>query len=822
MRKFIRLSLLFVLVISSSLLVATGIVVWNTLSDLPNLDALKNYQPPQSTIVLDRNQQVVGRFYDEKRTVISIKNLPDHIKLAFVAAEDGDFFKHSGIDYFGLMRAIALEIKYRTIGGRRVGGSTITQQTARTMLLSSNQTYVRKLKEIVLAHRIEKALSKDEILHLYLNQIYFGNGAYGIEEAAQTYFLKPAKSLALFEAAALASIPKSPNRINPFNDADRLKTRQHYVLDQMVRHKFISKNKARIAKEAPLFSGLIDKEMKPLAPYFLQAVKSELLQKMSDEVIQKGGLKVFSTLDKKMQTHAEKALTHGLLNIDRRSGYRGPLVRPNLELDKIISLSLDTFRKRAFLSGNKEQIWDLSRLSKTIVNRGSEAIVDNIRLTNIRPNKTVGARILQVDARKQLATIDLGSKIVNLSFTKSAWTHFYSSQGKKAKISKISDVLRAGDIILVNIVNHGNGLSFFLTQDPLINGGLVALDVKTGAVLALVGGYDFKHSSFNRITQAKRQLGSGIKPLIYALAIDRELATPVSIITDVPKAFFDPGTDEFWRPRNYTHRYLGDITFRRCLRSSVNTCTLTLLEKIGLDSFLSFLKVVELNTKETPFKRNLTIALGSAENYPLSVANAMRILGNEGKYSPYFMIDSIQQNNSGLEKIQQKPEQSVIRPESAFIITNILQEVLSENKSSLLNNIKSQLAGKTGTTNNARSTWFFGYSPEILTLVYVGYDDNRSIGENEWGITTAFPIWAKFMDAILGHKEELKFLVPRNIEWRPVNKETGKVKAFIEEEEDSSDTILEAFITNTAPEFSLEENTTRKNFEAIDEAAFAP
>jgi penicillin-binding protein 1A len=364
----------------------------------------------------------------------------------------------------------------------------------------------------------------------------------------------------------------------------------------------------------------------------------------------------------------------------------------------------------------------------------------------------------------------------------------------------------------------------------MINGALVALDVGTGAVLASAGGYDFRNSPFDRVMQAKRQPGSGIKPFIYAQAIDAGLATPATMITDAPKAFFDPGTEEFWRPRNHNRRFLGDITFRHCLRSSINTCTITLLERVGLDTFLNFAKEVELVTKSTPYPRNLTIALGSGENYPISVANAMRIFPNRGIYSPHYLIDKFSTSDGKTESLFEFKPVRVIKEESAFIITNILRSVIhGTNHSKYLSNVKAQVAGKTGTNNDVRSAWFIGFSPEVLALVYVGYDDNRSIGADEWGITTAFPIWANFMNSIDINREELAFSVPEGIEWHWMDKNTGVVYEHVDVEEEDEDEdehdsslVMEAFIKGTLSSLASSETIIKAQPKLQEEAAFAP
>ncbi len=799
--------------------VAIGsLVLWKAQADLPNLDVLKDYQPPQSTIVYDRNKRVIGRFFDERRTVISIKNLPPHVINAFIAAEDGAFFEHHGLDYLGILRAIVLEIKYRTIGGRRVGGSTITQQTARSMLLDSSQTYMRKIKEILLARRIEQALSKEQILHLYLNQIYFGNGAYGIEEAALTYFSKPAAKLELFEAAALASIPKSPNRINPFGDTIRLKDRQAYVLDQMLKLQFIDEKAAQKAKNALLFSASSGKSTPNVAPYFLSAVRNDLVPRIGEDVIRKGGLKIYSTLDLDMQRLAEESLQSGLRMLDKRTGFRGPLLRPTEAQAKLLNEKLAHFKKEAFIEGGARKVWDLKRLAKAN-EKNIASIIANTRLMPPEEGLIVGARVLKVSDK--VAQVDVGFGAIDLPLSSLSWAR------PKEGVKSVGQILSSGDIILVKLNNVHEKIWASLEQMPLINGGLVALDVETGGVLAMVGGYDFEESSFNRIMQAKRQPGSGMKPLIYAQAIDRELVTAASLITDAPKAFFDPGTEEYWRPRNHTNRYLGDITVRHCLRSSINTCTITLLEKIGIDNFLNLAKEVELVGPATPFPRNLTIALGSAEVYPINLANSMRVLAHEGKYSPFHLINKLKLASGTTTEFESPAEKQLLRPESTYIITNILQGVISHaNRQRYLGRTLSQFAGKTGTTNNVRSTWFFGYSPKVLALVFIGYDDNRSVGANEWGVTTAFPIWAHFMNGVKEHHEPLAFVQPENVEWSPVEPQ----KVVVSDEEEGldpnpapveSEVVMEAFIRGTAPTANEEESDSPR-INVLENSAFAP
>lgn len=792
MKRFVRIFFILSLAGAAASMLIVGAVLWYALGDLPEIDALKEYHPPQSTVVYDRRGVIIGRLFDERRTVVSLQTLPRYLPLAFVAAEDGDFFEHRGIDYLGLLRAVILEIKFKTVGGRRVGGSTITQQTARAMLLSSTQTYVRKIKEIILAKRIEEALSKEEILSLYLNQIYFGNGAYGVEEAALTYFDKPAKELTLGESAMLASVPKSPNRINPFGDVERMKQRQSYVLDQMIKHNFIDEKSAEKAKNAQLFDASGEKNYANLAPYFLSAVKSELSAELGEEVINKGGLKVYSTLDSAMQKVAQEALEEGLRDFDKHAGFRGPLLRPKVEHNKEIDEKLEQFKKEV-LNGEKNKIWNLRTLSSDF---------KNIKLVGLKNNLIVGARVSKVDEKRAL--IDLGSLSAELPFHGLSWARPYSDKNRKALPTKASEVLKTGDIILVKLHDVGvlhKKIWLSLEQEPLINGGLVALDVASGGVLAMVGGYDFQMSPFNRVKQSKRQTGSSIKPLLYAAAIDKKIATASSIITDAPKAFYDPVTDDFWRPRNSTNKFLGDITFRKCLRSSINTCSIELLSKLGIDTFVNIAKQVNLTNDQTPWAHNLTLALGSGESYPINVANAMRILPNAGSYSSYSMVERYVLSSGIQKQHEKKAPVPVISAGAAYIITNILQEVIGEQRrEKSLNNIKSEIAGKTGTTNDARSVWFFGYTPNVIALVSVSYDDNRSLGHDAWGITAAFPIWAKFMNTSAQPEFKLAFSIPDDIEWHYVEAATGELKEATNLENTLElGLIREAFLAGTAP-----------------------
>lgn len=822
MKSFFSNIFLWILLVGAIALFLIGIYTWVVLDDLPSIEFLKDYRPPESSVVFDQNGQVVGRFFEERRTVISINKLPKYVLMAFLAAEDADFFNHKGIDYFGVIRAFFQELKHKTIGGRRVGGSTITQQTARTMFLSSRQTYARKLQEMVLTTKIEKALSKEQILHLYLNQIYFGNGAYGIEEASQTYFNKPANKLEIFEAAILASIPKSPNRINPLADTFRLKKRQEYVLSQMLRFGFITKEEEEKAKKMDLSKSVSKKNKGNEAYYFLESIKKDLLPLLGEDKINNLGIRVYSTLDLNYQKIAEKSFEKGILELDKKQGFRGPLLRLENDKNKLLEDFLEKYKK-SFSEKEINKVWDLSYLNKENIIK-EKSLQDAIKWQPMRSGIILGARVKKIDEAKNSAVVDLGNFQMNLPFANMLFAKKYIKEGKRLWTEKVSQILKNGDIILVKILINKNKPEIFLEQEPKVNGALIAMDVSTGGVLALVGGVDFTKSSFNRATQAKRQPGSGLKPLIYALAIEKGLSTPATIITDTPRAFFDNDTQEFWRPRNHTGQYLGDITLSHCLKSSINICTITQLEQIGLESFLQLAKNVGLITPATPYQRNLTLALGSSENYPIQVANAFRVLANQGRYSPSYMIKKVLLNNGQTKFIHRPSSKEVLKPQTTFIITNILKGVIPNNlRATSLAQVKSDLAGKTGTTNDARSTWFIGYSPQVLACVYLGHDDNRSLGTNEWGASTALPIWADFMGQLPIHKEAHKFIEPEGIEWRFIDQATGKAVLFSDNNNlDPEATITkEAFLAGTAPNIN-DENPIKNIKEKTKADGFLP
>jgi penicillin-binding protein 1A len=806
--------------------------------DLPKLDRMEDYSPPQVTRVYDANNNVVAEFYIEKRTLVNVSALPSHVKYAFIAAEDADFYNHKGIDYVGVVRALINEVKYRLVGGQRLGGSTITQQTAKQMLLNSKKTYARKIREMILAHRIEEVLSKDEILNIYLNQIYFGNGAYGIEEAARYYYGVGAKGLTLGQAAALASVPKSPNRLNPLADPDRGRARRDYVLDQMVTHGFTSTSYAQAARKESIEARENPNPHLNIAPYFAEEIRKQLIDKFGEEAVLYHGLSVYTSLNSIMQKSANAAMENGLRAVDKRQGYRGPILRPDAAKLTQIRTALAASKKSLSVS-NSMKVWNLKKFASTLKSKDVEEAVKEIIFEKAQRGSIVTAIVKSISNDQKSVTVDLGGTDGYLPLSKMTWARSFNVDHYTKLPSLPSDVLKSGDIVWVRLDDTGMNPSVSLEQEPLVSGALVSLDVKTGAVLSMVGGFDFETSQFNRATQAKRQPGSSFKPFIYSTAIDKQAVTAATIITDAPKVFFEANAGENWKPKNSTGRFLGDITVRTCLTRSVNTCSINLLEKIGVDAVRETAAKVGLLTDKTPFPRDLTLALGTAEVIPIDMVNAYRIFPNGGRYSPYVLFNKVKGQKGELlfESKVEEPTQ-VLRPETAFITTSILQGLMHGIGKSVTG-LTQPLAGKTGTTNQYRSAWFSGYSKDVVTTVYVGFDSNQTLGPSEYGYRAALPIWGNFMSEALRQFPAEEFAVPEGITWRLIDQRTGFLAdgASAYDADDDASTangdenndaapvkrgvVREAFIAGTEPTRS-QASSGPPPLEAIESGANAP
>ena len=753
-------SLLWLVTLGSIFVIGLGLAFFQyMLHDLPRLDSIQDYRPPLVSRALDAEGNVVAEFYTEKRTLVSAKQLPKHVIYAFLAAEDANFYTHEGIDYLGIVRAILNEMKYRVIGGQRLGGSTITQQTAKTMLLTRQRTYIRKLKEFILAKRIEDSLSKDEILNLYLNQIYFGNGAYGIEEAAQTYYGVSAKDLTLAQAASLAGIPKSPNKINPIKDPARVKTRRDYVLEQMVVHGFASEKTILKAKLEPVQVRTTRQFALNLAPYYAEEIRRILIDSFGEDQVYHGGLTIHTPINLRLQIAAQTALSQGLRTIDKRQGYRGPVFKINKDLLG----KLNEKRKNLFENTNRSAVmWNLSEI---------EISPDLIRVKNLRPGEITAGLVKSV-SNPQSASIDLGTVTATLPMSKMTWARPFNPESY-TPIPKIpSQVLKVGDVVWVRIDKAGPQVEVGLEQQPLVEGALAAIEPHSHRVLAMVGGYNFFTSSFNRATQAKRQPGSSFKPFIYATAIDKQLVTAATLITDAPKVFFDNSGENQWKPRNNTRKFLGDITVHACLTQSVNTCSISLIEKAGIDAIRDLASQVGLITDKTPFPRDLTLALGTGEVIPLHHFNAFSIFPNGGQYAAPVLIEKVLSKEGSVLFEAKTQNKQVISPQGAYVMTNLLRGPMRSFGRSTTG-LTDPLAGKTGTTNDFRSAWFVGFSQDLVAGVYVGFDNNQSLGMGEYGAKAALPTWGNFMREALKVIPAREFVQPEDIVWKLIDPKTG-------------------------------------------------
>ncbi len=813
-------------------------------SELPDLSAMEHYDPPTTSKVFDRHGNMVARFYDERRTVVPIDKVPDHVKKAFISAEDADFYTHAGVDYAAIVRAILYQARHKLIGGPQSGGSTITQQTAKTFLLTPERTMSRKVKEMVLSKRIEERFSKDEILGLYLNQIYFGNGAYGVEEAARTYYGRGVDKVTLGQAAVLASIPKSPNRINPWADPRRVRARRSYVLEQMRSHGHITEAQEKAANAEPVRLDVAPPEFLDVAPYYAEHIRRELIEKTSADEVARGGLSVYAAVDGALQKSANEAVDAGLRELDKRQGYRGPTVRLDPDEAKELLALLDDERGRRFAADETPElaadpkegrpVWDLARLTTAEAGRLVKAaradedeeepsdeekkvdamLANKAKLSTTPPMRSVRTRrlivgerlggvVVSADNADKLAKIDLGTTVATLPFAALGWARPFSPEKSTERPRGVGDVLKRGDVVLVKVekivpekaatkdkagkavAGKAGYVEVSLEQDPKAQAAFVAVDPADHRVLALVGGSDFSHSSFNRATQAIRQAGSSFKPFIYGTGIETGAFSAVGfispdeggprhrLVTDAPKVFLDRWTGKKWAPQNSSGRFLGDITTRTCLTHSVNTCSITILEKVGVDAVMKVADQLHLPTKEA-FPQNLTLALGTGGVHLIDLVNAYAIFPGGGRYVPPVLIEKVKRKDGTTLMEAAKPEPvQVFSPQTAYIMSDMMKSVVENGTAQRARQLHRPVAGKTGTTDEARSVWFVGFTPDVVAGVYVGFDDNAPLGRAESGGRAAVPVWLRFMETATAGKPVRDFAAPDGIERKSVDVRTG-------------------------------------------------
>ena len=724
--------------------------------DLPKISSLKDYRPPVITTVYSDDSRKIAEFYKERRIVVPLSKLPVMLINAFISAEDARFYQHKGVDLRSIIRAFFKNIE---AGAIVQGGSTITQQVTKSFFLTPTRSYRRKIREIILAYRIDKAFSKDEILFLYLNQIYLGHGAYGVEAAAENYFGKSAEALNLAECAMLAGLPQAPSRFSPFRHPERAKERQIYVLKRMITERFITNTEATEAIYTEL-------DIKPRrnwyiekVPIYTEHIRRYIEEKYGSDVLYKEGLKIYTAVNIEMQKVARSEVEKGLRALDKRQGYRGPI--QHLESEEIEAFS-------------KEHQAEQSILEKGKIIKGVVVEVNDIDNTvTVRMGDYQG--IIQIAdmiwARKPDPEID------------------YS----ESKIEHPGDALIAGDVILVKIKDKIEDTDLWqlaLEQTPAAQAALLCIEAETGYVKVMVGGRDFRESQFNRAVQSRRQPGSAFKPIIYAAALDKGY-TPATVIIDSPIVFKDVERDFKWKPKNYKEKFFGPTLFRKALAKSRNVITIKILQDIGIDYTIEYVGKLGITSK---ISEDLSIALGSSGVSLLELVNAYSVFANYGQLVKPIFITKIVDRDGNLIDVVMHEKKRVIEEKTAYIMTNLLEGVVKHGTGWRVKALKRPVAGKTGTTNNLYDAWFMGYTPQYITGVWVGFDDEGELGKNETGSRAASPIWLGFMKKVLKDKPVRVFRVPKGIVFHKIDAETGLLAI-----PESEKIIFECFKEGTAP-----------------------
>lgn len=742
----------FVLLISS---------IWEYSEQLPDYRQLAKYEPSVTTRLFAGDGQLLMEYATEKRIFVPITKIPDQVKQAFIAAEDKNFYSHSGIDYTGIARALVGNVKNIGSGRRPAGASTITQQVAKNFLLSSELSYTRKIKEALLATRIEQAFSKNHILELYLNEIYLGNRSYGVAAAALNYFGKSLSDLEIEEIAYLAALPKGPNNYNPKTKYDAAIGRRNWVIERMYEEKYISEEEVLAAKEKPLKTFERNDEFVQDAQYFSEEVRREIKNDFGEEALYEGGLIVRTTINPELQKIATKVFKQELKNYDLRHGWRGAVTNIGTGEDRYESLSKVQMPKGADETWEKAVVVEISDKKATIETTNKQK--GEIPLS------------LLAWARKNLP-----------------------KQGIGGAPKSPRDVLDVGDVVYVEKVEdkviESKSLannSYYLRQVPDVEGGMIVMDPHTGRVLAIVGGYSFNKSQFNRATQALRQTGSSFKPIVYLSALENGYS-PTDLILDAPFVLDQgPGLPK-WKPVNYSKKFYGLMTLRQGIEKSRNLMTVRLAQDLGMDKVSEFSKKIGVNDH---LPELLSMSLGAGDTKLINMATAYAMMVNGGKkIEPYF-IERIQDRQGKTILKQDKREcsdcvadkfdfqsipnlvdnrEQIVDPISSYQMTSILEGVATRGTAARLKGLGKHLAGKTGTTNENKDAWFVGFSPDLVVGSYVGFDEPRSLGRIETGAASALPIFYNFMQEALKNQADIPFRIPTGIKLVRVNHDTGR------------------------------------------------
>ncbi len=764
--------------------------------DLPNLRSLDDYRPNLITRVYSTNGRVIAEFAKERREIVPIERIPPHVVQAFVAAEDGAFYQHTGLDYASILRAAWANLR---AGGIKQGGSTITQQVAKTFLLSSERTYVRKLKDMVLAKRIEDSLNKNAILYLYLNQIYLGSGAYGVQAAAKTYFGQDIEDITLAEAAIIAGLVAAPSRYTPFRSPKIARRRQELVLRRMLEEGYITDEERQVALTEPVqFVERTVDEDREVSSHFTEEVRRYLVERFGSDKVLTDGLQVWTTLDLDHQWAAYEAVREGLRAHDRRSGFRGPMRSvPRDEWETILT----ELEER-----NDEPPWE-----------------DGVVLR---------ALVTEVNTETEEVLLELGlEREVIFTLKELSWAREPdpSKDGLSTRIKHVREALKPGYLVRIQKVG-GSGdtlpvgieaelppeefepARFELFQEPVAEGALLSMDVATGHVRAIIGGYDFHRSQYNRAVQSRRQPGSAFKPVIYAAALEAGY-TPATIVYDTPIVYEDSETGVLWKPENYEERFYGPIMLREAFARSRNIATIKVLRDTGVGPVIRMARGLGIGSDLQP---DLSLALGSSEVTLTEMVRMYAIFPAGGRrVDPIFILEIgdrdgrlLEENISLFADELETPEEeqpshpspepseleivlSRIReaveietdlsldddqfldPLTAYLMTDLLRAVVEEGTGWRVKQLRRPIGGKTGTTNNDIDAWFMGFTPNLAAGVWVGYDFPRTLGKSETGSRAAAPIFVNYMRRVLRGVPPADFKVPEGIVFARVDRKTG-------------------------------------------------
>ncbi len=720
------------------------------LQNLPSITLLEEFEPSIITYIYADNDEVIGEYAIEKRIEVPYEDIPEIMIKAIVATEDPRFYSHRGIDFLGMLRALKEDVRLILTPRKLHGGSTISQQLARELFLHRKQTIRRKLKEVMLALKIERNYTKQEILTLYCNQFNLGHGAYGVETASQLYFGKPASELNLEEAAMITGIFRGPSLYSPYRNPEGTLQRRNHVINRLIEEKYITQEEGEVAKKAPLGVLPLYRGVSGFAAYFKEEVRKYLEQNYGADALYTQGLKVYTTLNKEYQSYAEQALVKHLHVLDKRLGWRK---------DKINLLDKEV-----------ENLADLTEPFRDA--ESGETLLKSWLKPSLEKDQIVEAVVLSVERGN--AEVKVKNYVGTISNKDIAWT----------KSNNLQTLLKKGDIIhikLNSIDEEKKEISASLDQEPLLEGAFLAIDPHTGQIKAMVGGYSFDRLKFNQATQALRQSGSVVKPFLYTAALENGY-TPATVIVDEPTDFKDQWSGDIWSPSNYDLQYKGAVTLRWGLEESRNIVTAKILNYISPQLGVDYCKKFGITSTIYPYP---SLALGAFEIRLIELVSGFSTFPNKGiRIKPYFITHIEDKEGNVLEEARVESEE-VISPQIAYIMTSMLQGVVQRGTAQAAKWMKKPLAGKTGTTDDYSDAWFIGFSPSLCAGVWVGYEEGRiPIGDRMAGSVAALPIWMDFFQRIIDQEEKMaeengeelveeEFEVPPNLSFVDIDRKTG-------------------------------------------------